>query len=50
MRRFDYCGPQRVQLTDADRTTLAEIGKQLGQQTLEEVATIIKDVLCPVLH
>jgi len=32
----------RVQLTDADRTTLAEIGKQLGKQALEEVADIVK--------
>jgi len=30
----------RVQLTDAERKTLAEIGKQLGRQTLEEIATI----------
>src|SRR3989441_3587667 len=32
----------RVQLTDADRKTLAEIGKQLGKQALEEVANIVK--------
>jgi len=32
----------RMQLTDADRTTLAEIGKQLGKQALEEVADIVK--------
>src|SRR5919197_6049779 len=32
----------RVQLTDAERQTLAEIGKKLGQQALEEVATIVK--------
>ncbi len=32
----------RVQLTDADRQTLAEIGKQLGKQALEEVANIVK--------
>ena len=32
----------RVQLTDADRTTLAEIGKQLGKQALEEVANIVQ--------
>jgi hypothetical protein len=30
----------RVQLTDAERKTLAEIGKQLGRQALEEIATI----------
>src|SRR5882724_1843146 len=32
----------RVHLTDAERKTLAEIGKTLGKQTLEEVATIVK--------
>jgi hypothetical protein len=32
----------RVQLTDAERQTLAEIGKKLGKQALEEVATIVK--------
>jgi putative transposase len=32
----------RVQLTDADRPTLAEIGKKLGKQALEEIATIVK--------
>src|SRR6266446_3539225 len=32
----------RVQLTDADRTTLAELGKQLGKQAWEEVANIVK--------
>ena len=32
----------RVQLTDADRRTLAEIGKKLGKQALEEMATIVK--------
>src|SRR5215471_18351830 len=32
----------RVQLTDAERQTLAAIGKKLGQQALEEVATIVK--------
>lgn len=31
----------RVQLTDPERRTLAEIGKQPGQQALEEVATIL---------
>jgi hypothetical protein len=30
----------RVQLTDAERKTLAEIGQKLGWQALEEVATI----------
>jgi transposase InsO family protein len=32
----------RVQLTDAERHTLAAIGKKLGKQALEEVATIVK--------
>ena len=31
----------RVRLTDAERTTLAEIGKKLGRQALEEVASIV---------
>jgi len=33
--------PDRVRLTDAERTTLAEIGKKLGRQALEEVASIV---------
>jgi transposase InsO family protein len=32
----------RVRLSDGERKTLAEIGKQLGKQALEEVATIVK--------
>jgi hypothetical protein len=32
----------RVQLTDDERCTLAEIGKKLGKQALEDVATIVK--------
>ena len=32
----------RVQLTDAQRRALAEIGKKLSKQALEEVATIVK--------
>jgi len=32
----------RVRLTDGERKTLATIGKQLGMQTLQEVATIVK--------
>src|SRR5262247_3082488 len=32
----------RVQLTDAERQTLAEIGKKLGKQALQDVATIVK--------
>ena len=32
----------RVQLTDSDRQALAEIGRQLGKQALEEIATVAK--------
>jgi transposase InsO family protein len=32
----------RVRVTDTERKTLAEIGKKLGKQALEEVATIVK--------
>jgi transposase InsO family protein len=32
----------RVQLSDAERQTLAEIGAKLGKQALEEVATIVQ--------
>ncbi len=32
----------RLQLTDGERKTLAEIGKKLGKKVLEEVATIVK--------
>jgi hypothetical protein len=32
----------RVQLTDAERKSLAEVGKKLGKQVLKEVATIVK--------
>ena len=32
----------RVQLTDAERQSLAEIGKNLSKQALEEIATIVK--------
>ena len=32
----------RVQLSDTERRTLAEIGKKLSKQALEEVATIVK--------
>jgi putative transposase len=31
----------RVRLTDAERTTLAEIGKKLGRQALKEVASMV---------
>jgi putative transposase len=33
--------PGRVRLSDGDRKTLAELGKQLGKQALQEVATIV---------
>ncbi len=32
----------RVHLTDAERLTLAEIGKKLSKQALEEVTSIVK--------
>jgi transposase InsO family protein len=32
----------RVSLSDGERKTLAELGKQLGKQVLEEIATIVK--------
>ena len=32
----------RVQLSDGERKTLAEIGQKLGKQALAEVATIVK--------
>ena len=32
----------RIRLTDAERQSLAEIGKKLGKQALEEVANIVK--------
>src|SRR6266404_4049646 len=31
----------RVRLTDGERTTLAEIGQQLGKQALKEVAKLV---------
>lgn len=34
--------PGRVRLSDGERKTLAEIGKQLGKQALAEIATIVK--------
>jgi len=33
---------ERIQLSDAERQTLAEIGKKLGKKALEEVANIVK--------
>jgi hypothetical protein len=32
----------RVRLSDGERKTLAELGKQLGKQALEEIATMVK--------
>jgi putative transposase len=32
----------RIQLIDAERKTLAELGKQLGKQALEELASLVK--------
>ena len=32
----------RLRLTDGERRTLAEIGKQLGKKALEEVANIVR--------
>src|SRR4029434_9992951 len=32
----------RVQLSDAERQTLAELGKKLGKKALEEVAHVVK--------
>jgi hypothetical protein len=32
----------RIRLSDAERKTLAEIGKKLGKQALAEIATIVK--------
>ena len=32
----------RLKLTDAERKSLAEIGKRLGKKALEEVASIVK--------
>jgi hypothetical protein len=31
-----------VRLSDGERKTLAEIGKRLGKQALEDIATIVK--------
>ena len=36
----------RVHLSDGERKTLAEIGKKLGTQVLEELAPIVKPVPC----
>jgi putative transposase len=38
--RQQICGP--VPLTDSDRKALAAIGKQVGRQVLEEIATVAK--------
>jgi putative transposase len=38
----DQIKARRVQLTDAERKTLAEIGQKLGRQALEKIATVAK--------
>ena len=40
----------RVRLSDGERKTLAEIGKKLGKQALEEVAHIVKPDTILVWH
>src|SRR5215468_8784948 len=40
----------RIQLSDAERKTLAEIGKKLGKQALAEVATIVKPATILAWH
>jgi hypothetical protein len=42
--------PGRVRLGDEERKTLAEIGKKLGKQALDEVATIVKPETILVWH
>jgi hypothetical protein len=34
--------PERLRLTDPQRSTLAEIGKRLGRKALAEVAVVVK--------
>ena len=36
----------RLRLTDGERRSLAEFGKRLGKQALDEVASIVNPVLC----
>ena len=40
----------RIQLSDAERKTLAEIGKKLGKQALAEIATIVKPATILAWH
>jgi hypothetical protein len=40
----------RVRLTDAERQTLAEIGKKLSKQALEDIATIVKPATILAWH
>jgi transposase InsO family protein len=40
----------RIRLNDAERKTLAEIGKKLGKQALAEVATIVKPATILAWH
>jgi len=37
----------RIRLSNGERKTLAEIGKHLGKQALEEVATLVKPDTIP---
>src|SRR5262249_40448180 len=46
--RQQICG--RVPLMDSDRQALAEIGKKLGRQALEEIATVAKPDTILVWH
>jgi len=41
-RRLRQQIKSRVRLTDAERRSLAELGKQLGKKALEEVAHLVK--------
>jgi putative transposase len=40
----------RVRLSDEERKTLVELGKRLGKQALEEVATIVKPATILAWH
>ena len=35
-----------LRLTDGERRSLAELGKRLGKQALDEIASIVNPVLC----
>ena len=38
--------PPRLRLSDAERSTLAEIAKRLGRKALKDIARVAKPVLC----